>query len=71
MDVMRDKHVRRLPVVAHDGTLAEMLCLDDLAYEAGRPLRGGFNYHMREQVADVFMAICHGRVSARPLARAS
>lgn len=71
MNVMRDKHVRRLPAISRDGTLAGMLCLDDIAYEARRPLRGGINYHLREQVADVFMTICHGRVSARPVARAS
>jgi CBS domain-containing protein len=65
MDVMREKHVRRLPVVERDGTLAGILSLDDVAYEAGRSLRGATNYHLREQVADVFIAICHGRVSAR------
>jgi CBS domain-containing protein len=68
MDVMRDKHVRRLPVIGRDGTLAGILSLDDVGYEAARPLRGGVNYRLREQVADVFMAICHGRVSARRLA---
>lgn len=67
MDVMRDKHVRRLPVIGRDGTLAGILCLDDIAYEAGRPLRGGVNYRLREQVAEVFIGICHGRVSARRL----
>ena len=68
MDVMRDKHVRRLPVIGRDGTLAGILCLDDIAYEAGQSLRGGTNYRLREKVADVFMAISHGRVSARQLA---
>jgi CBS domain-containing protein len=65
MDVMRDKHVRRLPVVGRDGILTGILSLDDLGYEAGRPLRGGVNYQLRERVADVFIGICHGRVSAR------
>jgi CBS-domain-containing membrane protein len=65
MTLMREKHVRRMPVLAHDGTLAGILSLDDIAYEAGRPLRGGTNYQLREQVADVFIAISHGRVSAR------
>lgn len=67
MTVMREKHVRRLPVIGHDGALAGILSLDDIAYEAGQPLRGGTNYQLREQVADVFIAISHGRVSARPL----
>ncbi len=65
MTVMREKHVRRLPVIGHDGALAGILSLDDIAYEAGRSLRGGTNYQLREQVADVFIAISHGRVSAR------
>jgi hypothetical protein len=54
-------------VIGHDGALAGILSLDDIAYEAGQPLRGGTNYQLREQVADVFIAISHGRVSARPL----
>jgi CBS-domain-containing membrane protein len=66
MEVMRNKHVRRLPVIGRDGTLAGILALDDIAYEAGRSLRGGVNYRLRELVGEVFMAICHGRVSARP-----
>jgi len=65
LHLMREKHVRRVPVVAHDGTLAGLLSLDDIAYEAGRPLRGGSNYQLREQVADVFIGICHGKVAAR------
>ena len=68
MDVMRNKHVRRLPVIGHNGVLVGILALDDLAYEASLPLRGGVNYRLREQVAEVFIAICHGRVSARSLA---
>jgi CBS-domain-containing membrane protein len=65
MDRMRVHHVRRLPVVGRDGTLAGILALDDLAYEAGRTLRGSTNQHLREQVAEVFIAISHGRVAAR------
>jgi CBS domain-containing protein len=64
MGVMRDRHVRRLPVIDRDGKLAGILSLDDLAYDAGRPLRGGVNYQLREQVAEVYIAICHGRVAA-------
>lgn len=66
MDTMRAKQMRRLPVLGRDGTLAGILCLDDIAYEAGRPLRGATNYQLRERVADVFIAISHGRVAARP-----
>jgi len=65
MELMREKHVRRLPVTARDGTLAGILSLDDIAYEAGRSLRGATNQHLRERVADVFIAISHGRISAR------
>lgn len=65
MDVMRSKHVRRLPVVGRDGTLARILSLDDIGYEAGRPLRGGTNRRLREQVAEVYVGTCHGRISAR------
>ena len=65
MRQMREKHLRRLPVVTRDGTLIGLLSLDDIGYEAGRPLRGGSNHQLREQVADVFIGICHGRVAAR------
>lgn len=65
MKLMCERHVRRLPVLSRDGTLAGLLSLDDIAFEAGQPVRGGVNYQLREQVADVFIGICHGRVAAR------
>jgi len=65
IEVMQARHVRRLPVIARDGTLAGILALDDIANEAGHSLRGGTNQHLREQVADAFIAISHGRISAR------
>lgn len=65
MELMQARHVRRLPVIARDGTLAGILSLDDIANEAGHSMRGGGNQHLREQVADVFIAISHGRLSAR------
>jgi|SRR5271166_2913813 len=65
MNLMCEKHVRRLPVVGPEGTLAGLLSADDIAYEAGRPLRGGVNFQLRQQVAEVFIAISHGRVPAR------
>jgi CBS domain-containing protein len=65
MGVMREKHVRRLPVVEPDGKLVGILTLDDLAHEAGRPLRRGVNYELRGKVAEVFMAISRGRLYAR------
>ena len=65
MNLMREKHVRRLPVVSHEGTLIGLLSLDDIAYEAGQALRGGVNFRLREQVADAFIAISHGRITAR------
>ena len=66
MRLMGAKHVRRLPVIGPDGKLAGILSLEDLAYEAGRPLRGGVNRALREQVAEVFLAVSRGRVGARP-----
>jgi predicted transcriptional regulator len=65
MNLMREKHVRRLPVVSREGTLIGLLALDDIAYEAGPALRGGVNFRLREQVADAFIAITHGRIAAR------
>jgi CBS domain-containing protein len=65
MNLMREKHVRRLPVVSREGTLIGLLSLDDLACEAGQALRGGVNFRLREQVADAFIAITRGHLTAR------
>lgn len=65
MRLMGENHVRRLPVVGPDGKLAGVLSLDDLAFEAARPLRGGVNWALRDQVAEVFLAVSRGRVGAR------
>ncbi len=68
MRLMGQKHVRRLPVIGPDGKLVGVLSLDDLAYEAGRPLRGGVNWQLRDQVAEVFLAVSRGRIGARSTA---
>ena len=65
MNLMGENHVRRLPVIGLDGKLAGVLSLDDLAFEAARPLRGGVNKTLRDQVAEVFLAVSRGRVGAR------
>jgi CBS-domain-containing membrane protein len=65
MRLMGENHVRRLPVIGSDGKLAGVLSLDDLAFEAARPLRGGVNRALRDQVAEVFLAVSRGRVGAR------
>jgi CBS domain-containing protein len=61
---MRTKGVRRMPVVNEQGTLAGVLSLDDIAHEAARPLRGGVNQHLKNLVAEVFIAINRGRIKA-------
>lgn len=65
MRLMAEKHVRRLPVVGPDGKLVGVLSLDDLAYEAARPLRGGVNRQLRDQVVEVLLAVSKGRIRAR------
>ncbi len=65
MNLMAEKGLRRLPVVGRDGKLVGILSLDDLACEAGRSLRGGFNQDLRNRLAEVSIAICRGRVRAR------
>jgi CBS domain-containing protein len=65
MKLMREKGLRRLPVVGLDGKLVGILSLDDLACEAGRSLRGGVNRELRERIGDVWVAICRGRARAR------
>lgn len=65
MNLMAQKGLRRLPVVGLDSKLAGILSLDDLACEAGRSLRGGFNQDLRNLLAEVSVAICRGRVRAR------
>jgi CBS domain-containing protein len=65
LKLMAEVGVRRLPVVGPEGKLVGILSLDDLACEAGRSLRGAVNRELRERVADVWMAICRGRLLAR------
>ncbi len=65
MQLMREKHFRRLPVVGPDGKLIGILSLDDLAHEAGLSLRGGVNRELRERVAEVCIAVSRSRVFAR------
>jgi CBS domain-containing protein len=64
--LMRKNRTRRLPVVDRNGTLVGLLSLDDLAFEAARPLRGGVNAKLRDLVLQVHLSIHHGRVRLRP-----
>jgi len=64
--LMEKYRTRRLPVVDHNGILVGLLSLDDLAFEAARPLRGGVNAKLRDLVLQVHLAIHHGRVRLRP-----
>ena len=64
--LMRKNRTRRLPLVDHNGTLVGLLSLDDLAFEAARPLRGGVNAELRDLVLEVHLSIHHGRVRLRP-----
>ena len=63
---MQKYRTRRLPVVDRNGTLVGLLSLDDLAFEAARPLRGGVNTELRDLVLQVHLSIHHGRVRLRP-----
>ena len=40
-----------------NGTLVGLLSLDDLAFEAARPLRGGVNAKLRDLVLQVHLSI--------------
>jgi CBS domain-containing protein len=52
LDIMKERRVRRLPVVA-DGSLMGIISLNDLALAAGtgKPVRN-------EEIVDTFKAIC-------------
>ena len=65
MNLMAAKVLRRLPVVGPNGKPAGILSLDDLACEAGRSLRGGFNQDLRNWLAEASIAICRGQVRYR------
>lgn len=65
MRTMAETGLRRLSVIGNDGTLIGILSLDDIACEAGRTMRGGVNLELRNQVADITIAVCRGRVKAR------
>ncbi len=64
--LMQEHRTRRLPVVDRNGTLVGLLSLDDLAFEAARPLRGRVNAKLRDLVLQVHLAIHHGHVRLRP-----
>ena len=63
--IMRETGVRRLPVVDRDGSLVGLLCLDDLACESQRNLRGGTNRDLAGLIGDVYGAICSMRCRRR------
>ena len=56
--VMSESQIRRLPVVAEDGTLVGMITLADLAEEAARELPASRQSISETEVGDTLAAIC-------------
>jgi len=63
--IMRERGVRRLPVVNQDGRLVGLLSIDDLACESQRNLRGATNRELAALLADIYGAICSMRCRRR------
>lgn len=62
---MQAQQVRRLPVVAHDGTLQGILTLDDVVLYAGEKPADELTY---SDVVDTFRAICERNAGTHVLA---
>ena len=60
--LMRQRGLRRMPVVDSEGRLVGLLLLDDLAHEATRTLRGGVNSSLRDLVLEILLSINRGRM---------
>ena len=60
--VMREHRVRRLPVVAPDGTLAGILSLNDVAQEAAREHAPATRDVSAEGLAQTLAAVCERRL---------
>lgn len=58
LDLMRGRRIRRLPVVADDGTLCGMLSLDDLALAAGGRQTSEDGVPGPLEIAEALQAIC-------------
>ncbi len=58
--MMRDRQIRRLPVVDHDGCMVGIISLNDIAREVGGPRRRRSDV-TAEEVATTLSAICQPR----------
>ena len=64
MSTMKEKRVRRLPVIDGGGQLVGILSLNDLAREARRQAKGLGGKEICAQLADTFGFICEGHDSS-------
>jgi len=60
--IMREHRVRRLPVVAADGTLAGILSLNDVAQEAAREHMPATREVSAEGLTETLAAVCERRL---------
>jgi CBS domain-containing protein len=60
--IIREHRIRRLPVVAVDGTLAGILSLNDVAQEAAREHVPATREVSAEGLAQTLAAVCERRV---------
>ena len=69
MSLMKETHVRRLPVVDAQGKLAGILSLNDLAREARKQTKGGGREIKAVDVAETLGVICEHRQPGAPVAK--
>ena len=67
-NLMRDKTVRRLPVIDNDGRLVGLLSLNDIAREAARQRRNGKKEVSDAEVGETLSALCEAHYAKRAVA---